>query len=479
MQALRKKYALQNGFGNMLFTAVEGVANGGTFVALKERGDYIDTYFKDLPREEIENAEDAEGYERDYFISLESAKKLPREEILSLLKEPEGVPVFKYVCHLRFGDYMMKWPYCMVKPTRRYVEDAAAALGIDYRELVFVSDTPQFARLILGTDITVYEGTELQQFWAMVKATEAVVMSPSTWSFWGTYLGNARRVVFPKFWAEDFREENYGGTMRHGVELLPEGERYICIDNLRRQRVGIVSINLGIYTKLWEDFHKSAVENLAVDCEREFFVVTDDGEMKVSPGVEKVLYKTSARWPEIMTEKFKIFQALRPRLMDFDYVFFFNANCLFTKKIYARDLGMESGRPMVAALHPGCATPEGTMQSLERNPKSAACVENPKVLYCMGGFNGGRPRYLLHAMAAMQDMKERDAESGFGLPKWHDESYWNRFINDFPGAFHILPSTFSSYYPSTKPLNFSEEAERVILRNKELIFGEGFREKLK
>lgn len=100
-------------------------------------------------------------------------------------------------------------------------------------------------------------------------------------------------------------------------------------------------------------------------------------------------------------------------------------------------------------------------------------------MYFMGSFMGGKPRPFAIAMNEILKMEKTDKESGFGLPKWHDESYWNRLVWNNPSLFKILPNTFTSYYPSAKPINFAEREERIILRRKEDIFGENFREKLK
>lgn len=484
MEIPPRRFLLHNGFGNMLFTLIEHAVGGGELYAPDDSKEYIDEFFTNLNCTFI-NRDTVPSLhpQKDFFISLETAEQLPKDKILSFLKKPNEVPSFKHVCHLRFGDFMLKWPYCEIKPTRLYIEDAARELGITLEDITFVTDTPGFAKLILGQNIHIYDsGSQLGDFWALVNATESLIMSPSTFSFWGAYLGNAKRVIFPKNWAEDIilqGKRNYPHTFAAGTELVPNEERFTVIDNTRPLKVAIVSINLGVYSIFWDDFYKSAKRNLALDCERRFIVVSDDQTLSVDPGDRKVYHKTDKGYPKIMMEKEVVLYRLYELYKDCDYVVYFNSNCIFAKPVYGRDLGFDTGKPLVCAKHPGIVNPEGIAASVETDTRSVACFKKIPPMYFMGGFMAGRPQPFAAAMKEILDMEAADAASGFGLPKWHDESYWNRLVWNHQTLFKVLPETLTSYYPSTKSSEFSEREERIILRRKEDYLGENFREKLK
>jgi hypothetical protein len=92
-------------------------------------------------------------------------------------------------------------------------------------------------------------------------------------------------------------------------------------------------------------------------------------------------------------------------------------------------INIVSGGALFAVCHPGFHVSKGWGSD---DPPGSRCYVEPKnrkVYYC-GGFQGGSyTRYYkaCSTMAANIAMDEREDK----MAKWHDESHWNWYLNEF------------------------------------------------
>lgn len=154
---------------------------------------------------------------------------VPKEVMRNIIKE---VPAEKYdvVIHWRMGDYKVTPPFDRVILTKEYIDEALKILGKKPEECVIVTDSPERVKEL--TNIRVLDiADDLETFWTIVNA-ENIVMSASTFSWWGAYLSEAKKIVYPKTWAEDLGvSAGDDTTVKRGVDVKPDEERYIVLEN--------------------------------------------------------------------------------------------------------------------------------------------------------------------------------------------------------------------------------------------------------
>lgn len=210
------------------------------------------------------------------------------------------------------------------------------------------------AKTILGENVSIYKGTDLESFWVMYYAKNLII-SPSTFSWWAAYLGEAERVIYPKYWPSDFNYDEVDLTVyKKGVDLLPNDRRYIVIDNKSRPRVAIFSINLGNYYHFFDEFYRSAERFLLPECSKYYFVWTDNESLDTHTNVTRVITPSEYTvWPYPTLHRFKLFNFVLERMKnDFDYVLFFNANTIFVDTVNLDTLKLRDNE-IIVSKHPG------------------------------------------------------------------------------------------------------------------------------
>jgi hypothetical protein len=109
-----------------------------------------------------------------------------------------------------------------------------------------------------------------------------------------------------------------------------------------------------------------------------------------------------------------------------DYVFFVNSNARCLKSI-----GDEILAPWVVTTHDGFAGKGYYEVTFEVNPLSTAYV-SPKdhVKYYGARFLGATTTNFLH-LCTVLDRNTQIDESNKYIARWHDESHWNWFVNEY------------------------------------------------
>lgn len=460
-------YALAGGMGNALFTISRAIKNGGnfTFCPYMTNKEYYDRMLQNIDWQ-FSGVTENKGYE----IRLDSL--VDKKEIEKYIKKVEA-PTYKYVIHLRFGDYIEKYPYCLVKANEYYVKDACKRLGITVNDLMIVTDDSLMAQGMLGRDINIFDGNDLESFWVLYNA-ENLIMSPSTFSWWAAYLGKAKRVIYPKYWAEDYNVSSADNTtFKRGVELIPKNDsRYIVIDNIRHLKVAIFSINLGNYIKLFESFFSSAEQCFLPECEKHYFVWSDN-DINIDSDKVTVIQTDSkyAVWPKPCTKRFELYLQVLNHIEDqFDYVFCFNANTLFCDYIHAGDMALE-GKDFMFIRHPSLGYEKNRNEKqTESNSLSNAHINQP-YHYHIGAFIGSKMSSFRFLCETLGKWIEEDEEKGI-IAKWHDESHINKFIVMYNNYVTSFPPTTFSYKKSQYDFyNSPYGARKFILRDKTSFFG--------
>ena len=137
------------------------------------------------------------------------------------------------------------------------------------------------------------------------------------------------------------------------------------------------------------------------------------------------IFQDDLGWPLNTLHRFKMFSRIENLISSYDYLIFFNANCVIEKKLKLEDIfPYEKG--YTCCLHPGYFSKNKDVLPFEKREKSTAYISDGEQ-YFAGGLIGGAGEQFIAAAKEMDRCIDEDFSSGL-MAKWHDESHWNRFI---------------------------------------------------
>ncbi|MCX7772821.1 MAG: glycosyl transferase family 6 [Clostridia bacterium] len=192
-------------------------------------------------------------------------------------------------------------------------------------------------------------------------------------------------------------------------------------------KIAILYICVGRYTIFWDEFYRSAEKYFLPEEEKNYFVFTD-GEIILAQEDNKVIkvFQEDLGWPFNTLFRFKMFKKVEEQLINYDYIFFFNANMLFLDKVGHEILPMEEG--LVVTEHPGFYNKKRSDYTYETNPMSLAYIpEAEGQVYVCGGLNGGKAKDYLELINCLEENIQKDYENNI-IAVWHDESHINHYI---------------------------------------------------
>lgn len=219
------------------------------------------------------------------------------------------------------------------------------------------------------------------------------------------------------------------------------------------KKVGLCVVATGRYIEFVKPLIESGRKNFCPDHVVTYFVFTD-GEVEKAPDVVRI-HQDRLGWPHDTLKRFHMYAAQREMLEKLDYVYAIDADAHF-----AEPIGEEIFSRRVFTQHPGFLGKTGTY---ERKKTSTAYVKKKLgKTYCCGGFYGGTSREFLKFVQRASEMVDTDISVGY-VAKWHDESYLNRYVVDYPPTKTLSPSFC---YPEGWELPFEKKIV-VLLKDHE------------
>lgn len=196
------------------------------------------------------------------------------------------------------------------------------------------------------------------------------------------------------------------------------------------KKVGLCVVATGKYIQFVEPLIYSARENFCPNQQVTYFVFTD-GEVSQAPDVIRI-HQERLGWPYDTLKRFHMYLGSQDKLAKMDYIYAVDVDSLFVGKV---DEEIFSRR--VFTQHPGFVGKTGTY---ERKKSSTAYVSKKQgqIYYCGGFYGGSRDEFLKFIKRAVA-MVDRDLAQGY-IAKWHDESYLNRYVIDYPPTKTLTPS---------------------------------------
>jgi uncharacterized protein YlbG (UPF0298 family) len=148
-------------------------------------------------------------------------------------------------------------------------------------------------------------------------------------------------------------------------------------------------------------------------------------------------------WPIVTLLKFhhirncmnKVKQKVKQK--DFDEVYYFNANAKFIKK-----LNLNYDTELVGNVHWAWKflNDEERINLHDRNKNSFSYIENP-IICAQASFFGGKFKSVKKMADKICMGIELDLKKNV-IPKWHDESHFNKYYHDYPEKFTLIPNFY-------------------------------------
>lgn len=228
-------------------------------------------------------------------------------------------------------------------------------------------------------------------------------------------------------------------------------------------KIGILYICTGKYKIFWQDFYLSCEKNFIPEAEKHYFVFTDSPEIEFESDNKNIhrIYQENLGWPNNTLKRYEIFLKSQEKLVGMNYIFYLNANLLFLEKITAEEFLPQNQEKLVGCLHPGYYDKPVKKFNYEDNPLSTAFVDKKDgKFYFAGGINGGKTVNFLEAIKTLSQNIEKDEQVKI-IAKWHDESHWNRYLNEHLAEVKILTPAY--LFPEDSDIDFPK---KILVRDK-------------
>lgn len=216
-------------------------------------------------------------------------------------------------------------------------------------------------------------------------------------------------------------------------------------------KVAILYICTGKYNQFFSGFYESCEKYFLKDIASvDYFVFTDEISLSTASNVH-LIERQCQGFPLDSLFRFDMFLQVEKELVKFDYLFFFNSNMLFVAPVGREILPEKEG--LCAVLHPGYYRKPNFLYPYERNKKSTAYIDPPKLFqhkkysYYMGSLNGGKTEAYLEFIRTCSENTHKDYNQGL-VAMVHDESHLNKYLSErkclalspafaFPEGWHL------------------------------------------
>jgi len=194
-------------------------------------------------------------------------------------------------------------------------------------------------------------------------------------------------------------------------------------------KIAVLTICTGRYNKFFEELYTSFEELFLKNSDKQYFVFTDDKEIKSTHNIRKV-YQEKLGWPNDTMMRFHMFNRIEQELLKSDFVFFVNANMKAIKEVGEEIIPLQQNDYLMGAIHPGFVHCSPGEYTYDRNPNSTCYIEpDAGKIYYQGCFNGGRSIEFMKMSNILANNIDKDLRNNI-IPLWHDESQLNWYYKD-------------------------------------------------
>lgn len=197
-------------------------------------------------------------------------------------------------------------------------------------------------------------------------------------------------------------------------------------------KIAVLYIGLGRYTVFWKGFYESCEKFFLTEHDKTYFVFTDNEKLMFEDNENVVkIYQEHLKFPYATLLRFDMFNKIKDRLKEFDYIFFLNGNMVFVD--YAQEECLpkdENDGLVVGVLQDLSAFKNPDKLLYERNPLSKAYIPYGQgKYYFQGGLNGGKTEKYLEMIDILSKAIKQDLDNGV-IAVSNDESHINKYMLD-------------------------------------------------
>ncbi|MEG1508373.1 MAG: family 6 glucosyltransferase [Akkermansia sp.] len=195
-------------------------------------------------------------------------------------------------------------------------------------------------------------------------------------------------------------------------------------------KIAILYIAVGRYISFFDDFYRTSKQYLLKECDVTYFVFTDDAMASYQDCPDIICIPTEKKgWPYDTLCRFETFLKAEEQLKEYDYIYYINANMIFTAPI-GKEIFPTQEQRWTVLLHPGFYKCSRKTFTYDENPQSCAYIPSDEgEYYFMGAFNGGIGKDYLELIRILDARTKEDLAKGI-IALYHDESHLNRFMLD-------------------------------------------------
>lgn len=196
----------------------------------------------------------------------------------------------------------------------------------------------------------------------------------------------------------------------------------------KNKKIGVFYICTGKYNIFWERFYHSSEKYFCPGIPKQYFIFTDS-EIAPKGNNVTIIEQKKLGWPFDTLMRFHMFNGIKDQALLCDYLYFFNANMVFLKKVSPNQILPTITEELVGVSHPFFYA--GTDSApFEKNPQSTAFVfPNKAKHYIAGGLSGGISSKYMEMSEQIANNIDNDTKNGI-VAIWHDESHINAYFSN-------------------------------------------------
>lgn len=205
------------------------------------------------------------------------------------------------------------------------------------------------------------------------------------------------------------------------------------------KKIAVVLIATGAYSIYCQEIIRDILRNNNKKNSYIFCIFTDKKiEFSKESECEILLIDWEHRpWPYVTLLRYKAISLLKNDLKNIDYLIYLDVdmkvNC---------DLDIFTESDLFAVKHPGFSYKKNYKYPLEKRVQSEAFLAPSSANYYLcGAVQGGTLENYLSASSSIEARIEKDLNKGL-IAVWHDESHWNRYVNENLDKFAIFNRNF-------------------------------------
>jgi len=207
-----------------------------------------------------------------------------------------------------------------------------------------------------------------------------------------------------------------------------------------KKNIGVLIIATGIYIKFAKNLIDSIMSNSINKNNIIFFLFTDSDKSALNFNSSyniNTIFWSHKPWPLTTLQRYQAFVENEKLFQKISHLVYIDVdmkvNC---------DLNDFQNHKIFAVVHPGYRNKKRTKFPLENRISCSAYFD--KMLasnYYCGGIQGGEIREYLELCKIMNKRINSDLDNNM-IAVWHDESHWNKVVNENIRKFSILGSEF-------------------------------------